>query len=344
MYIQMISNSFFIQDKEKEDESSILLKHLLKYDTNTKMRLEVNELIKKYEYRFSFFCKEMDLNITELTDSLNVKYKKFKNTDNYIMIYERVIKPEKTLYEYLYNDNNLLHKRVYMIFHMFKYLSESLQIMREESIVVLDLSPFLIKMYHNDLPIIHALQYSFVYTKLTPERINIIFNKKYNINIFLPVEYHIILFILENKRDHIDVSDLEKICEDVTGKYGLSSLNIFTKDYLKRYKESSFFSHQHLLQKSKYDIINILLNKSNTWNNYQICIMFLLFLRDLFLSKNPDLLKTDNIITKMYNIFIQNINPDPIKRNDERNNILKISNILDEMNLTQIQELCKLHV
>lgn len=72
--------------------------------------------------------------------------------------------------------------------------------------------------------------------------------------------------------------------------------------------------------------------------------MFLLFLRDLFLSKNPDLLKTDNIITKMYNIFIQNINPDPIKRNDERNNILKISNILDEMNLTQIQELCKLHV
>ena len=72
--------------------------------------------------------------------------------------------------------------------------------------------------------------------------------------------------------------------------------------------------------------------------------LVLLFLRDLFLSKNPDLLKTDNIITKMYNIFIQNINPDPIKRNDERNNILKISNILDEMNLTQIQELCKLHV
>lgn len=339
----MISNPFFIQNEEKNCESSIL-KHLLKYDTNTKIKLEVNELIKKYDYRFSFFYKEMDLNITELTDSLNMKYKKFKNTDDYIMIYERVIKPEKTLYEYLYNDSNLLQKRVYMIFHMFKYLSESLQIMREESIVVLDLSPFLIKMYHNDLPIIHALQDSFVYSNLTPERINLIFNKRYNVNIFLPIEYHIILFILDNKREHIDVSDLEKICEDVTGKYGLSSLNLFTKDYLKRYKESSFFSHQHILQKSKYDIINILLNKSHTWNNYQLCIMFLLFVRDLFLSKNPDLLKMNNPITKMYNIFIQNINPDPIKRNDEINNILKISNILDEMNLTQIQELCKLHV
>ena len=46
MYIQMISNPFFIQNEEKTCESSIL-KHLLKYDTNTKIKLEVNELIKK---------------------------------------------------------------------------------------------------------------------------------------------------------------------------------------------------------------------------------------------------------------------------------------------------------
>ena len=77
-------------------------------------------------------------------------------------------------------------------------------------------------------------------------------------NYFLPVEIHIICFINNMQNESISMMNLEEVCDDYIN-YGLKPLNIFSSEFIDRYKTSVLFSLKPIINKSKEDIIRLLI-------------------------------------------------------------------------------------
>lgn len=331
----MITNPFFVSGPNSRIKTKEIysFKTILPQNINTIMSLEVSNSLQKYKnihYRFSLFSKNIHLTIRNINEHLYDKYNHIMNSNNNILLYQNIIQPYSSLYEYLYLTIKSPNDKFYLFVNMFKYLSHSLHILQQETIVLLNISPYTI-ITNGDIPVINNLFQSFIYNNLSHERIKSIFNKTYAVNIFLPIEYHVILFLNNyiDETDTINEKQLITICDDFVGKYGLRSLNLFSCDSLKEYKEEAYFYLSSLLQKTKTDIIQNLLQKSYTWNNYQTSIIFLLFLRDFFIIKLPTLLHSNSFISHTFSLLSQNIHFDSSKRGNETNNILCIDNILN---------------
>ena len=87
-------------------------------------------------------------------------------------------------------------------------------------------------------------------------------------------------------------------------------LDIFSQQYRETYYKTSMDCLKKYINKPKLEIISQILTYSNTWDNYELSVLYLHILGNVVRVFS---LK-DTFINKLTNILSKNIGPDPLKR------------------------------
>jgi hypothetical protein len=220
--------------------------------------------------------------------------------------------------------NKIYEKKFFFtLINSYKHLLEGIKLLDDASIVSMDFHPSIL-VFKDNFPIITIFEEFFHLPTINEERKSNLFSYYQPKNVFLPLEAHVICFLIENRLESLSFLNIEEICEDCKNRMG--SLSCFSKDFLDKYKETAHFSLQGLVNKPKSFIIQDILEKSNTWNNYGLSILFLVLLRDIF--KNRGGYPKNSFISHFAELLTQGIHPNPDKRTNSLQNISLFNDIL----------------
>lgn len=125
---------------------------------------------------------------------------------------------------------------------------------------------------------------------------------------YKPIEIHVIFYLIKNNEDSLSFSAIDTICDNFVKN--MSVLSLFSQEYRENYYRTSLDCLKKYINKPKLDIINQILTYSNTWDNYELSILYL----HIFGNITRTFLLKDTFINKLTNILSINIGPDPSKR------------------------------
>ena len=106
----------------------------------------------------------------------------------------------------------------------------------------------------------------------------------------------------------------------------MSILSLFSQQYRENYYKLSMECLKKYINKPKIEIITEILKYSNTWDNYELSILYLHIIGNItriFSLK-------DNFISRLTSILSKNISPDSTKRDTLIISIEKINNLYCE--------------
>jgi hypothetical protein len=161
---------------------------------------------------------------------------------------------------------------------------------------------------------------------MNEERKSNLFSKYNKKDIFLPIEAHVICYLLEKNLESISFGNIEEICADYYGR--LCSLSCLKKDIIEQFKETAHFSLLPFINKPKQTILNEILQFKTfiTWNIYGISILSIVLLRDVFYKNGA--FPENSFLSLLFQSLIQNINPLSSKRSSIDDNISLFNDIL----------------
>ena len=125
---------------------------------------------------------------------------------------------------------------------------------------------------------------------------------------YKPIEIHVVFYLIKNNEDSLSFSAIDTICDNFVKN--MSILSLFSQEYRENYYRTSIDCLKKYINKPKLDIINQILMYSNTWDNYELSILYL----HIFSNITRTFLLKDTFINKLTNILSKNIGPDPSKR------------------------------
>jgi len=304
-------------EKYLKDES----KHLSKDDAN------ITSVICLYD----FFC----LNDIKICEKIKEKYN-LSNKYHIISSYNPISIGEITEKNIYYNINNTHNMKKYVL-------------LQYNKVEHLDFNSFLFNLPNLKLFIFHVLDsYGFLLNILLElENINICFFnlsvkniffsenykpilKNFNTSLLLdkcsdieyfsnivdkiedfalkPIEIHVVFYLIKNNEDSLSFSAIDSICNNFIKNVGI--LTLFSQQYRENYYRTSMDCLKKYINKPKSEIINLILIYSNTWDNYELSILYLHIIGNI----TRTLLLKDTFINKLTNILSKNIVPDPSKR------------------------------
>ena len=303
--------------------------------------------IPHYSRYFNPILKNSFVNLAEIDDENYERCEQISDKKSHILIRRLNISESKTFQEVFYQNNNnnnninteekiantkgkinkfnkIYEKKFFFILiNSYKHLLEGIKLLDDASIVSMDFHPSIL-VFKDNFPIITIFEEFFHLPTINEERKSNLFSYYQPKNIFLPLEAHVICFLIENRLESLSFLNIEEICEDCKNRMG--SLICFSKDFLDKYKETAHFSLQGLVNKPKSLIIQDILEKSYTWNNYGLSILFLVLLRDIF--KNRGGYPKNSFISHFAELLTQGIHPNPDKRTNSLQNISLFNDIL----------------
>jgi hypothetical protein len=214
-------------------------------------------------------------------------------------------------------------KEFLKLINSYKHLLESANLLNNANIVNINFHPSTL-VFRDNLPVVARFDDCFHFPTMNEERKSYLFSDYQAKNVFLPLEAHVICFLIDNRQDTLSFSSIEAICEDCRRRLG--SLSCFSKAFLDQYKETAHFSLQSLINKPKYLIITEMLQNCSTWNNYGISTLFLVLLRDVFKSRSG--FPQNAFFSRFSQILTLGIHPIPEKRPTSLQNISLFNDIL----------------
>lgn len=141
---------------------------------------------------------------------------------------------------------------------------------------------------------------------------------------YKPLEIHVIFYLIKSNETSLSFSAIDSICNNFISN--MSILSLFSQQYKENYYKTSMEFLKKFINKPKIDIITEILKHSNTWDNYEMSVLYLHIIGNItrvFLLK-------DTLINKLTNILSKNIGPDPTKRESLKSSINKLDNLYDE--------------
>jgi len=306
--------------------------------------------IPNYSRHFAPVLKNSFVSLAEIDDENFERSEKIGDENSHILITRLNIPGSRSFYEVFYSDRkktvepgeNIIkikitdkpekmdkintikeRKKFLKLINSYKHLLESIKLLNNANIVNINFHPTTL-VFRDNLPVIGRFDECFHLPTMNEERKSNLFSDYNAKNVFLPPEAHVICFLLDNKLDSLSFSSIEEICEDCRSR--VASLSCFSKAFLDQYKETAHFSLQSLTNKPKHEIINEMLQKCSTWNNYGISILFLVLLRDIF--KGREGFPQNSFISRFSQILTLGIHPIPEKRPTSLQNVSLFNDIL----------------
>jgi hypothetical protein len=285
--------------------------------------------IKNYSQHFNPILSNSYVNIGEIDDDGSYKWKEsfeeIPDKQESLMVKRLNIDKNPTFYEIFYNSTREKSPRKYVLnlINSYKSLLESLKRLESAKLVNLDFHPSTL-VYKKESPVFADFSRFFHFPTMNKERISNLFSNYNPKNVFFPPEAQLICFLIENQQESVSNANIEEIVRE-TG-FRLGSLSCFSKAFIEQYKETTHFSLQSFINKPKLLIIQEILLKSPTWNNYGLSILFIVLLRDIFRSKGG--FPKNAFISQFSQLLTQNIHPIPDKRLSPMQNISLFNDIL----------------
>ena len=268
--------------------------------------------IPNYDQYFSPVIKKSYLKIRELHDEdlLQEQYQdQDKEHKQYMLLTYLDYGSNDSFYHYFYNKQNQMVPKKYLLtlIDTYKYLLSSLQILHNQDIVYLNITPKNILFGLNNNPILTNFDKSFHIQTLNEERKSNLFSKYDPSNYFLPIEIHVLCFLQQSSSNiSISMMNIETVCNDYI-QWGLKPLNVFSSEFIEHFKTSSVLSLQSFINKPKDEIITGIIQKYwVTWDKYSLSMMYFSLLTGIFNNKNKNISK-NKFVCGFSELLIQNI-------------------------------------
>ena len=235
-------------------------KKIKKLDFFCKNEIEISLLIKTiplYKYYFHSVLEYKEIRLKEIDDvefirqeQTTINQEIIQNNRYILLSYDKNSIPFNLFFKNIKNEN----KRINCIHNSFDNLLKIIEILNENNIVVIN---FNILFKPDNSCVISNFSHSFVNHNISEERkslLNKYFFSKYEPeNIIMPIDYHILCFMNENKIKALSRSNIDKI------------MGHFSKDN----DDNNNNNYYRFINKSYNDVFIEILKNSNNWNLYQ---------------------------------------------------------------------------
>jgi hypothetical protein len=339
MFICPKDHLFYFSDKHLEGNREKLKKQEEKYsfaivDANffSLNEIEISQRIlqiKNYSQHFNPILSNSYVNIGEIDDDGTYKWKEgfeeIQDKQESLMLKRLNIENNSTFYQVFYGSPRETSPRKYVLnlINSYKSLLESLKRLEIAKLVNLDFHPSTL-VYKEESPVFTDFSHFFHFPTMNKERISNLFSNYNQKNVFLPPEAQLVCFLIENGQESVSNANIEEIVRETGSRLG--SLSCFSKAFIEQYKETTHFSLQSFINKPKLLIIQEILLKSPTWNNYGLSTLFIVLLRDIFRPLRG--FPKNEFISQFSQLLTQGIHPIPDKRLSPMQNISLFNDIL----------------
>ena len=272
--------------------------------------IEICEKIKKtynLTNKYHIINKYNPLTISEVSEKIyHYNVNSANNTNKYVLLeYNKV--EQHDFVDFLFKSENpkLL---IFYILDSYAFLLNSLLKLYQINVCFFNLSIKNIYFCENYKPILHNFDTSLMLDKCSDIVYLSKMIDKINDYAYKPIEIHVIFYLIKNNEDSLSFSSIDSICNNFVKN--MEILSLFSQQYRDHYYKLSMDFLKKYINKPKLEIINQILMYSNTWDNYELSILYL----HIFGNITKTFLLKDTFINKLTNILTVNIGPDPSKR------------------------------
>jgi hypothetical protein len=310
-------SNFINNDTTSDKESVICL-----YDFFCSNNIKICEKIKEHYYltdNYYIINEFSTISISEITDK-NIYLKKTSNENNkYVLLQYNKVK-YLDFYNFLFNLSNLK----LFIFHVldsYQFLLNSLLKLQEINICFFNLSVKNIIFTKKYKPILQNFSTSLMLNKCDDIDYFSKIIDKIEDYVYKPIEIHVIFYLIKNNEDSLSFYAIDSICNNFI--QNMEILSLFSQNFKDNYYKTSINCLKKYINKPKKEIITEILKYSNTWDNYELSILYLHIIGNI--SRTFSL--KDTFINKLAIILEKNISSEPLSRDT----LLSSINTLDKL-------------
>ena len=305
---------YFLSNREgKRDSDNKPLSQLVYFDFLVKNEIEITKILRQNPDKDELFyliqsverikISTMDENTYNINDTKDIR------KDNSILL--------------KFNNKNIVHlntylksqssskKYIFQLIEFYKYLLTTIKILISKDIVHNNICFSSTVVDFTETPLLSNFSYSLnINNNLhIHNHIRNILNEYSSEYIHRPIEFHILSYMITNKIHSLSIYNIHTIIDNIYDNHFI--LNQFGNNTITNFKEESRVYYKKYVNKSYEDILNDMLNYFSTWDNYSLSIMYL----NILIGIHKTIQKKNKLIILFMRLLIENINPNPLKRN-----------------------------
>lgn len=244
------------------------------------------------------------------------------NTNKYVLLEYNSVK-HLDFNSFLFNFPN----PKLFIFHVldsYNFLLNSLLNLEHINICFFNLSTKNIIFGKNYKPMLQNFETSLLLDKCSDINYFIKIIEKIEDYTYKPIEIHVVFYLIKNNENSLSFVEIDSICNNFVKN--MNVLSLFSQQYKENYYKSCMDYLKKYINKPKIEIINEILKYSNTWDNYELSILYLHIIGNImrvFSLKG-------SLLNKLINVLSKNIGPNPLNRETLFNTIEKMNSLYDE--------------
>jgi hypothetical protein len=316
-----MKNDFFLSSPSNHQTSIGDHKKIKQLTFITKNELAVCKKIQQIKYYFlkyeiivSYSSIQVGKMNNYVIDQLDTVY----NTNNQYLLLE-YNQPYNPIQQPLIDFEDFLFTIktpkpfIYHIIDSYDNIIHNLIALEDNSVCLFDLSSdSIIFTIHTYRPILKNFENSIVIDKLNDSKVN----QSYIVNIirniknftYKPLEIHLLFYIVMNNEITLSYSLMEIICDNFIKN--LTVLEHFSPEYTNSFRNECILFLKSFINKDKTFIIDEIIQYYKSWDNYSISILYI----HLFSTITHVFSLQETFINKMTTILLNNIHPNPSKR------------------------------
>lgn len=244
-----------------------------------------------------------------------------------------------SFYKLLTNEKESSQSIIKTMIDSYIYLLNSLKMLGERNIVHYDLKHDNI-LFNKDteLPLVIDFGISLNMNNLNFNRLHDLFYVYATDYYIWSFDIHIINFLVNevDSDDYIVTKDVfSEIMNNIVDDN--KALQIFSETFINKYKKKCMFYGTKIIGKDKSTILKILIKQKNyqTWDNFSLSCMYLLFIQQAFKNNFPD----SEFLIKLTQLLCVNISPDPQDRFTIEETIQRANSIVKNIQLNDLTSL-----
>jgi hypothetical protein len=203
-----------IQEKEERDYET----QLKEYNFLIKNEIDISQIIIRipnYSRFFNPILRNYFVNIAEIDDKCIENLE--ENNKKYILIKKKYQK-FSTFFDNFYSISRENPKKYLLnLINTYKYSLKMIKQLENAKLINLNFHPSTM-IFKDDLIVLSNFEGVFYFPSINEERKSNLFSKYNKKNIFLPIEAHVICYLLEKNLESISFGNIEEICADYYGR------------------------------------------------------------------------------------------------------------------------------
>ena len=322
---QITNNRRKVNNTDDNDENQT---KITVYDFFSINEIKIGEIIEEIPYYRNYYDIITDYDFIDIgkigekiienvdldTKNKDKKYVVFNYND------EKRIGFSDFLFKLPNNNNN--KQFVFNILNTYSFLLNSLIKLNENGVCFFELSIENIVFSSYSRPFLKSFKNSLIISDLNTSYIaNIV--KNIDTYTHKPLEVHVLFYLIVNNEETMSLSFIEAISNNYVKN--MDVLSLFSQNYKESFEKSCVETLKKYINKSKLAIITDILKYTKYWDNYSLSILYLHIIGNI--SKFFSLKGT--FMNKFTLLLIQNIHPNPLKRETLKETSKKYDKLFD---------------